>query len=357
MSSSSRCRSSPTRPPARADRGRGGLLLRRRRALLPGRRGPDQQPAAARPRRADPPARLRPDRRAARADRARGGDHPGARRHAAVAAEDRRPPGAPGGGGRRSRHRHGRDAIARAADRVGPDGRLVGFADSNDRWVPEWGELLGLGPVRRGTYVSSAALAIGARSRPSSSACSPSTRGRSSSSARSGARTSPATRSPSPTRTCSTRSWPRATRTRSRCSTRTSRRLRRSPACGCATRARSLLLRGRDEAVPRPPSRRPPWLEPTEHGVYSRLLRRLLVRDDVAIRVDPSALPAGLRTGAEGGAKRVSHDVRARLRNGRGRDHRRMAETGETGPRRSRERRSIASAEARYFLGAVGLVN
>ena len=61
-----------------------------------------------------------------------------------------------------------------------------------------------------------------------------------------------------------------------------------------------------------------PWLEQTEHGVYSRLLRRLLVREDVAIRVDPSALPEWLRTGAKAWAKRVSHDVRARLRNGRG---------------------------------------
>ena len=28
-----------------------------------------------------------------------------------------------------------------------------------------------------------------------------------------------------------------------------------------------------------------PWLEPTHHGVYSQLLRRLLIGDDVAIRV------------------------------------------------------------------------
>ena len=29
---------------------------------------------------------------------------------------------------------------------------------------------------------------------------------------------------------------------------------------------------------------RKPWLEATYHGVYSRLLRRLLIADDVAVR-------------------------------------------------------------------------
>ena len=40
-----------------------------------------------------------------------------------------------------------------------------------------------------------------------------------------------------------------------------------------------------------------PWLEPTHHGVYSRLLRRALIADDVAIRVDPNLLPLRLRAG------------------------------------------------------------
>ena len=40
-----------------------------------------------------------------------------------------------------------------------------------------------------------------------------------------------------------------------------------------------------------------PWLEPTHHGVYSRLLRRALIADDVAIRVDPELLPLRLRAG------------------------------------------------------------
>jgi hypothetical protein len=47
-----------------------------------------------------------------------------------------------------------------------------------------------------------------------------------------------------------------------------------------------------------------PWLEPTHHGVYSRLLRRLLVGPDVALRVAPERLPLRLRTGLRAYADR-----------------------------------------------------
>jgi hypothetical protein len=40
-----------------------------------------------------------------------------------------------------------------------------------------------------------------------------------------------------------------------------------------------------------------PWLQRTFHGPYSRLLRRLLVRSDVAVRVRERQLPLRLRTG------------------------------------------------------------
>jgi hypothetical protein len=40
-----------------------------------------------------------------------------------------------------------------------------------------------------------------------------------------------------------------------------------------------------------------PWLEPTHHGVYSRLLRRLLIGTDVPITVDEVDLPLRLRSG------------------------------------------------------------
>jgi len=40
-----------------------------------------------------------------------------------------------------------------------------------------------------------------------------------------------------------------------------------------------------------------PWLEATEPGVYSRLLTRLLVADDVAVRVPERQVPLRLREG------------------------------------------------------------
>jgi hypothetical protein len=40
-----------------------------------------------------------------------------------------------------------------------------------------------------------------------------------------------------------------------------------------------------------------PWLAKTDDDVYARLLRRLLLDDDVAIRVDPAILPLRLRRG------------------------------------------------------------
>ena len=43
---------------------------------------------------------------------------------------------------------------------------------------------------------------------------------------------------------------------------------------------------------------RKPWLEATYHGVYSRLLRRLLIADDVAVRPPEARIPLRMRTGA-----------------------------------------------------------
>jgi hypothetical protein len=40
-----------------------------------------------------------------------------------------------------------------------------------------------------------------------------------------------------------------------------------------------------------------PWLEPTHHGVYSRLLRRLLIGADVPVRVDAAEIPMRFRAG------------------------------------------------------------
>jgi hypothetical protein len=57
-----------------------------------------------------------------------------------------------------------------------------------------------------------------------------------------------------------------------------------------------------------------PWLEPTYHGVYSRLLRRLLIGDDLAIRVPESQIPLRFRTGALAYAERMRINARERFR-------------------------------------------
>ncbi len=57
-----------------------------------------------------------------------------------------------------------------------------------------------------------------------------------------------------------------------------------------------------------------PWLEPTHHGVYSRLLRRLLVGDDVAIRVPEDEIPLRFRRGLRAYAERKRVNARERFR-------------------------------------------
>ena len=55
---------------------------------------------------------------------------------------------------------------------------------------------------------------------------------------------------------------------------------------------------------------RKPWLEPMYHGIYPRCLARLLLSDDVAIRVPPEAVPRWMRRGARARAERTVVNVR-----------------------------------------------
>ncbi len=57
-----------------------------------------------------------------------------------------------------------------------------------------------------------------------------------------------------------------------------------------------------------------PWLEETHHGVYSQLLRRLLIGDDVAIKVPVDQIPLRLRGGVRAFAARNRVNARERLR-------------------------------------------
>ena len=73
------------------------------------------------------------------------------------------------------------------------------------------------------------------------------------------------------------------------------------------TDERSLRCAYRDDAAPYVVHQyvRKPWLEATYHGVYSRLLRRLLIADDVAVRPPQARIPLRMRTGALARAERV----------------------------------------------------
>jgi len=57
-----------------------------------------------------------------------------------------------------------------------------------------------------------------------------------------------------------------------------------------------------------------PWQEPAYEGVYSRLLRRLLTGDDVAIRLPAGAIPPTLRAGPRGAAARALVKARQQAR-------------------------------------------
>lgn len=57
-----------------------------------------------------------------------------------------------------------------------------------------------------------------------------------------------------------------------------------------------------------------PWLEATHDGVYSRLLRRLLIADDLSVRVPESQVPLRLRRGLRASAERKRINARESFR-------------------------------------------
>ena len=94
-----------------------------------------------------------------------------------------------------------------------------------------------------------------------------------------------------------------------------------------------------------------PWLEPTHHGVYSRLLRRLLIGDDLAVAVPADEVPPRLRTGlvpTPTASARTSASAFA------GTCASRSPHDGGAG---ALSAAFYCVADSRYFLGAVGLVN
>jgi len=57
-----------------------------------------------------------------------------------------------------------------------------------------------------------------------------------------------------------------------------------------------------------------PWLEPMYHGIYSRLLARLLLGPDLAVSVPESAVPLRMRRGFLAGLERKRVDLQDLVR-------------------------------------------
>lgn len=202
------------------------------------------------------------------------------------------------------------ELIERAAQRS-----AVAFANHADRFVPEWGELLDLGPLRRQPYVSSGLLAI----------------------ARSPGQQVLELMADRQTRVDLDRSYfgshaidyallysdqdllnaILASRVEAdRIVTLDSRLCAETPFEGLEIadleRVRVAYGDGTEPYVVHHALSPKPWQAPGPDGVYTQLLRRLLGSDDVAIRLERSEIPPALRTGALAGAGRRM----ARLRRG-----------------------------------------
>ena len=195
-------------------------------------------------------------------------------------------------------------------------GRLVAFADPADRFDPDWGELLGLGTPRRGTYVSSAALCVG-RELGAEVLGLLADRQSAVDFERSFWR---ADEPGYPFRFADQDVLNAILATRigpDRVDALDSRLAPTPPFSGLAvTDEATLRCSYADGAEPFLVHHHVvrPWLEPTHHGVYSRLLRRLLIGDDVAIRVPEEAIPLWLRSGPRAWAHRLRINVGERLR-------------------------------------------
>jgi hypothetical protein len=194
------------------------------------------------------------------------------------------------------------DLISKASE-----GRVVAFRDRQDRFVPEWGELLGLGVARRTSYVSSGLVILGGELRE---------------------RVLHLLEAAQSHVDFDLTFWRRNVREYpflyadqdvlnailatsvepERVVALDNRLAPNPPFRGLRlTDAATLRCRYRDGAEPFLIHQyvRKPWLEPTYHSVYSRLLARLLNSADVAVTVPQSEIPRRLRAGRRAHVERV----------------------------------------------------
>ena len=190
-------------------------------------------------------------------------------------------------------------------------GSLVGFENDTQRHFPEWGELLELGPVRRGPYLTTSALFFGGET---------------------GQRLMPLVEERQ-MRVEPERTWiaggaendPLYFHDQDVFNAVAHSRLEPDRVVALEARLAPIPpfagVRLLDEATLRCAYRdgtepyllhhcfRKPWLVRMRTNVYSRLLTRLLLAGDVPMRLDPDQLPLRLRTGAAARAGRVGTDL------------------------------------------------
>ena len=187
------------------------------------------------------------------------------------------------------------------------EGRIVAFADRQDRFFAQWGELLDLGTAVRRTYVSSGLVLLGGEARDRVLSLLDAAQDRVEFERTFWRRNE--------------RDYPflyadqdvlnaiLATRVEADRVVALDNRLAPNPPFRGLRLRDEVTLRCayRDGTEPYAVHQyvRKPWLESTYHGVYSRLLRRLLIAEDVAVRVPEHEVPARLRGGGRARAERA----------------------------------------------------
>ena len=201
-------------------------------------------------------------------------------------------------------------------DGARPDG-LVAFRNHADRHVPEWGDLLGLGPLERRPYLSSAVVAMGRGAAGEVLGEMDALQGRVDFD-----RTLWRENEPDyPFRYADQDVFNAVVAARvdaERVTALDARLCPGTPFAGLeiadAHGLRVVSEDGDEPYVIHHALSPKPWQAPAYDGVYSRLLRRLLTADDVAIRVEPSEIPLWLRAGTLAGLERRRIKAREQIR-------------------------------------------
>ena len=200
-------------------------------------------------------------------------------------------------------------------ERASP-GRLVAFRDRQQRFFPEWGELLELGAARPGPYVSSGLVLVGEPLGERVLRLMNERRSRVDFERtfwRGNARDYPLLYADQDVLNAilATSVEPDRVETLDQCLAATppfrGLRVVNEPTLRCAYRD------GTEPYVIHQYVRKP-WLERTYHGIYSRLFARLLLGDDVAVRVPESSVPSRMGAGLRARAERARVNVADYLR-------------------------------------------